>query len=151
MRRKGRDFCSPLLALAFLLAATMPVLAQTAPESQAAAAAMTARQVSTSTWYVQGDSGLGSKGNRNFISNAGFVVTPAGVVVIDALGSPELARELAEQIPVPALDGVACAVRVAEAVAGLGFRAPVRGSFARPRPKPAKGLSPALNRWIIGE
>jgi glyoxylase-like metal-dependent hydrolase (beta-lactamase superfamily II) len=55
-------------------------------------------QVSPSAWFVQGDAALGSPVNRNFISNAGFVVTPAGVVVIDALGSPHLARELLQQI-----------------------------------------------------
>ena len=52
------------------------------------------QQVSPSAWFVQGEAALGSPANRNFISNAGFVVTPAGVVVIDALGSPQLAREL---------------------------------------------------------
>lgn len=51
-------------------------------------------QVSPSAWFVQGEAALGSPANRNFISNAGFVVTPAGVVVIDALGSPQLARDL---------------------------------------------------------
>lgn len=59
---------------------------------------MSAHQISPSAWYVQGESALGTPGNRNFISNAGFVVTPAGVVVIDALGSPLLARELIEEI-----------------------------------------------------
>ena len=49
-------------------------------------------------WFVQGASALGSTANRNFISNAAFVVTPAGVVVIDALGSPALARELMQAI-----------------------------------------------------
>ncbi len=57
-----------------------------------------AQQVSPSAWYVQGDAALGSPANRNFISNAGFVVTPTGVVVIDALGSPQLARELMAEI-----------------------------------------------------
>jgi glyoxylase-like metal-dependent hydrolase (beta-lactamase superfamily II) len=64
----------------------------------AAAEPMVAQQVSPSAWYVQGESALGSPANRNFISNAGFVVTPAGVVVIDALGSPQLARELIVEI-----------------------------------------------------
>jgi len=59
---------------------------------------MLPRQVSVSAWYVKGESALGSAANRNFIANAGFVVTPAGVVVIDALGSPELARELMREI-----------------------------------------------------
>ncbi|HZY15999.1 MAG TPA: MBL fold metallo-hydrolase [Ramlibacter sp.] len=56
------------------------------------------QQVSPSAWFVQGEAALGSPANRNFISNAGFVVTPAGVVVIDALGSPRLAQDLLEQI-----------------------------------------------------
>ena len=57
-----------------------------------------ATAVAPGVWMVQGLSALGSSANRNFISNAGFVVTSAGVVVIDALGSPELARELRAEI-----------------------------------------------------
>ena len=60
----------------------------------AAAEPVTARQVAGAAWFVQGEAALGSAANRNFISNAGFVVTPHGVVVIDALGSPTLAEEL---------------------------------------------------------
>ncbi|WP_414708503.1 MBL fold metallo-hydrolase [Ramlibacter sp.] len=59
---------------------------------------MAPQQVSPSAWYVQGQSALGSPANGNFISNAGFVVTPAGVVVIDALGSPALAERLLAEI-----------------------------------------------------
>lgn len=51
-------------------------------------------EVAPSVWFVQGQSALGSSANANFISNAAFVVTPAGVVVADALGSPELAHQL---------------------------------------------------------
>ena len=61
-----------------------------------------------------------------------------------------LAREAAHLIPVPTLDGVSCAVRLAEAVTGLHPRPPTRGSFTRPRPKPAQGLSPMLTRRIVG-
>jgi len=59
---------------------------------------MQAKQVVPNVYYVQGMSELGSSANQNFISNAGFVVTPSGVVVIDALGSPELARRLLAEI-----------------------------------------------------
>ncbi|MEO6972497.1 MAG: MBL fold metallo-hydrolase [Rhodoferax sp.] len=59
---------------------------------------MAAQQVSASVWYVQGLAALGSPANQNFISNAGFVITPKGVVVIDALGSPALAERLIAQI-----------------------------------------------------
>ena len=41
---------------------------------------------------------MGSSANQNFISNAGFVVTPAGVIVVDALGSPILAQKLIAEI-----------------------------------------------------
>ncbi len=57
-----------------------------------------AQSVAPDVWYVQGEAALGSSANRNFISNAGFVVTDDGVVVIDALGSPALAEELIDQI-----------------------------------------------------
>jgi glyoxylase-like metal-dependent hydrolase (beta-lactamase superfamily II) len=59
---------------------------------------MTAHPVAADTWFVQGESALGSSANRNFISNAGFVITPHGVVVVDALGSPPLAQRLLELI-----------------------------------------------------
>jgi glyoxylase-like metal-dependent hydrolase (beta-lactamase superfamily II) len=45
-------------------------------------------------WLFEGLSALGSKDNHNFISNAGLIVGPEGAVLVDALGSPELARAL---------------------------------------------------------
>jgi glyoxylase-like metal-dependent hydrolase (beta-lactamase superfamily II) len=59
---------------------------------------MQAHRVVPQVYEVQGASEMGSSANQNFISNAAFVVTPAGVVVIDALGSPELARRLMAEI-----------------------------------------------------
>ncbi len=59
---------------------------------------LTATQVAERVWFVQGEAALGSSGNRNFISNAGFVVTDDGVVVVDALGSPALAEALLAEI-----------------------------------------------------
>ena len=56
------------------------------------------QELAPGVWMVQGVSAMGSSANRNFISNAAFVVTPAGVVVIDALGSPALAEELIQAI-----------------------------------------------------
>lgn len=66
--------------------------------AQAPSARPQAVQVAPDTWMVQGLSALGSAANRNFVSNAAFVVTRDGVVVFDALGSPELARELRAEI-----------------------------------------------------
>lgn len=59
---------------------------------------MPLQKVGEGAWYVQGVSALGSPDNQNFISNAGFVITEKGVVVIDALGSPALAQRLVEQV-----------------------------------------------------
>jgi glyoxylase-like metal-dependent hydrolase (beta-lactamase superfamily II) len=89
--------------LALLVRAAVALLALGAALSihaqpAAALAPMVAQRVSPSAWYVQGESALGTPANRNFISNAGFIETPAGVVVIDALGSPQLARELIAEV-----------------------------------------------------
>jgi len=59
---------------------------------------MQLQQVGPHSYYVQGVSALGSSANQNFISNAGFVITPTSVVVIDALGSPRLAERLTAEI-----------------------------------------------------
>ncbi len=80
--------------------------ATTAPAAATAAALdwvaatveMSLRQVSPRTWYVVGQSGMVTTENQGFNSNAGFVVTPEGVVVFDALGTPGLGRRLRELI-----------------------------------------------------
>jgi glyoxylase-like metal-dependent hydrolase (beta-lactamase superfamily II) len=82
----------------FLAALAALLLAAAAGAQQPAARKVVAQQVAPSAWFVQGDAALGSRANRTFISNAGFIVTPAGVVVIDALGSPQLAKELLDEI-----------------------------------------------------
>ena len=55
-------------------------------------------QVAPHTYYVQGKPGIASAANEGFNSNAGFVVTNAGVVVIDALGTPALGNALLQAI-----------------------------------------------------
>ncbi|MFG6487778.1 MBL fold metallo-hydrolase [Roseateles sp. BYS78W] len=64
----------------------------------AGAAPLTLQPVAPDIWFVQGEAALGSPENRNFISNAGVIVTPAGVVVVDALGSPAVAMDLLDAI-----------------------------------------------------
>jgi len=59
---------------------------------------MKAEQVAPHSWYVLGQTGLVSTANQGFNANAGFVVTPEGVVVFDALGTPALGKRLAELI-----------------------------------------------------
>jgi len=55
-------------------------------------------KISAHTYYVEGLSGAASAENQGFMSNAGFVVTDAGVVVFDTLGTPALANKLVAAI-----------------------------------------------------
>ncbi len=84
--------------LAALLAAGLVSAVGASAQAREPGPAVRAEPVAERVWFVQGVSALGSPANRNFISNAGFVVTDDGVVVIDALGSPALARELLAEI-----------------------------------------------------
>ena len=88
---KIMTFPKRCLAVLFLLLGASLASADEAP-------AMVSTKVSASVWYVEGASALGSSANQNFISNAAFVITPAGVVVVDALGSPALATRLIDAI-----------------------------------------------------
>ena len=55
-------------------------------------------KVTPNVYYVQGKPGVASAANEGFNSNAGFVVTREGVVVIDALGTPALGEALIRAI-----------------------------------------------------
>ena len=80
-------------AIGAALAATLPAAAPAQPVSSGGVK-MEATQVAPNTYFVQGEAAMGSAANRNFISNAAFVVADGGVLVIDALGSPPLAEQL---------------------------------------------------------
>ncbi len=54
--------------------------------------------VAPNVYLVQGKAGVASQENRGFNSNAGFVVTSEGVVVIDALGTPALGEAMVAAI-----------------------------------------------------
>lgn len=66
--------------------------------SHAAERVLTLTPVSKNAYYAEGVSALGSPLNKNFISNAGVVIGPTGVIVIDALGSPALGQQLIDEI-----------------------------------------------------
>jgi Asp/Glu/hydantoin racemase len=72
----------------------------------------------------------------------------ADVVILGGAGLAGLAAKLANKVEVPLLDGVACAISMAE---GLARQKPAKaktGSFAKPAPVPSVGLSPALTRLL---
>ena len=58
-----------------------------------ASADMVLKQVSEHVYYVEGAAGVATD-NQGFISNAGAIVTPKGVVIFDALGTPALASKM---------------------------------------------------------
>ena len=55
-------------------------------------------KVTDRVYYVQGKPGIASSENEGFNSNAGFVITDDGVVVVDALGTPPLGEALVRAI-----------------------------------------------------
>ena len=87
-------FVSPWLRAIFIFASCYG----SAYAASGALPEMTLQKVSSNVWFAEGLAALGSPANQNFISNAAFVVTPAGVVVIDALGAPALAERLLSEI-----------------------------------------------------
>ena len=55
-------------------------------------------KIAAHSYYVKGLPGASSAKNQGYMSNAGFVVTKAGVIVFDSLGSPALAQSLVAAI-----------------------------------------------------
>ena len=60
--------------------------------------ALTPVKISPHVYYFHGHTGMADPANQGFMSNAGFVVTPDGVVVFDALGTPSLGEAMVSAI-----------------------------------------------------
>ncbi len=58
---------------------------------------MPLQKLSDHVYYVQGVAGIATD-NAGFISNAAAIVTDEGVVIVDALGSPALAKKFLQRI-----------------------------------------------------
>jgi glyoxylase-like metal-dependent hydrolase (beta-lactamase superfamily II) len=102
---------APLLTLAGLILVCAPLAAvadDIAPQHQPAQHEAPYASVSlpfelhkiphAPVYYIVGLSGVPDSVNEGHTSNAGFVVTPAGVVVFDALGTPALGYRLLQRI-----------------------------------------------------
>jgi Asp/Glu/hydantoin racemase len=72
----------------------------------------------------------------------------ADVVILAGAPLTGLAQRVADRVPVPLIDPLSAAVGQAQVLARLKPRPAAAGRFARPGPKPATGLSPALGAWI---
>jgi allantoin racemase len=64
----------------------------------------------------------------------------AEAIVLGCAGMADLASALSNEHGVPVLDGVSCAVKLAEGVIGLGLRTSRVGGYAAPRAKRFSGL-----------
>jgi glyoxylase-like metal-dependent hydrolase (beta-lactamase superfamily II) len=88
-----------LLACALLLGP--PALAATPVQTPYGAVSLpfTLHKIADApVYYIEGLSGVPDTVNEGHTSNAGFVVTPAGVVVFDVLGTPALGYRLLQRI-----------------------------------------------------
>jgi len=68
----------------------------------------------------------------------------SGAIVLGCAGMAGLCATLSARLGVPVIDGVAAAVRFAEALAGLGLRTSKQGDYARPLPKQYVGWAAPL-------
>ena len=64
----------------------------------------------------------------------------AEAIVLGCAGMADLPQKLSQKFGVPVVDGVAAAVKQAEALAGLKLTTSRRGSYASPGVKPYTGL-----------
>lgn len=62
-------------------------------------------------------------------------VNAAEAILLGCAGMTDLAQDLSREFGRPVIDGVAAAVKLAEAAAGLGLRTSKTGGYAAPRPK----------------
>lgn len=63
----------------------------------------------------------------------------SGAIVLGCAGMADLTRCLEESLSVPVIDGVAAAVKFAEALVGLGLKTSKHGDLAFPLQKPYRG------------
>lgn len=68
----------------------------------------------------------------------------SGAIVLGCAGMAELAQTLQQRLGVPVIDGVAVAVKFAEALAALGLRTSKAGDYATPLPKAYAGWAAGL-------
>jgi glyoxylase-like metal-dependent hydrolase (beta-lactamase superfamily II) len=101
LEKQGKKMRSMRALLAGLLLCVVPQLFAENDKHQVEYApvtvAMDLKKVSEHVYFVEGVPGIPTD-NEGFISNAGVVVTGAGVVVFDALGTPALGYKLLEKI-----------------------------------------------------
>ncbi len=86
------------------------------------------------------DPGSGARAQINAEITAALRDDRCDAIVLGCAGMADLARSLSVQHGVPVLDGVACAVKLAEGLAALSLCTSKSGPYAAPVPKTYRGL-----------
>lgn len=68
----------------------------------------------------------------------------SGAIVLGCAGMAALCQTLQQRLGVPVIDGVGAAVKLAEALVGLGLRTSKQGDYATPLPKTYQGWAAPL-------
>ena len=84
--------------------------------------------------------GSGARARISEEIRAAIAQDRAEAIVLGCAGMADLAHSLSQEHGVPVLDGVSCAVKLAESLVALGLTTSPAGGYARPRPKLYKGM-----------
>jgi allantoin racemase len=84
--------------------------------------------------------GSGARARISQEIRAAILEDKAEAIVLGCAGMADLAQSLSAEHGVPVLDGVSCAVKLAESLVALGLTTSSAGGYARPRRKLYKGM-----------
>ena len=75
----------------------------------------------------------------------------ADAIILGGAPFAGMTQALAGELPVPVIDGIACGVRQAELLAGLGLYKRAAGSYAHPGPRETAGIDEALAALLAAD
>jgi len=85
------------------------------------------------------------------IGNASQELIEQGAEAILLAGAALAGMGSSLDLPVPVVDGIACATKLAEALVSLGFKKPSSGSHVALQARRSVGLSPQLRDLLMGD
>ncbi len=91
------------------------------------------------------DPASGARGKLSAEIERAMAQDGAEAIVLGCAGMADLAASLAHEHGLPVIDGVAAAVKLADALVALGHATSKRGPYAKPIPKPFSGTFAALS------
>jgi allantoin racemase len=74
----------------------------------------------------------------------------ADAMILGGAALAGMGERIQAEVPVPLVDGIAAAVRLAEALAPLGLKKPAAGSYAAPKGRASVGLAVPLAALLGG-